>query len=220
MANRERGEQRLIAGAQTFTLRLTLEACLEVEDRAGKSLDDLIAGVNRGSVRALRWLLWASLQAKHAETIQRPDDVGAVMDAVGTTASVLKQMTAFLLLNADDRPKEAGSKEKRDTKRGWAQLYTDARCLGLTSEQFWALSLKELWRELAVAEQRIARERDRDVTMAWMMGAFCGFRKMPSLASVLKKTGPRQARQQQTQTWQEMKAAMKAITQGESHGAR
>lgn len=210
MANRERGEQRLVAGAQTFTLRLTIDACLEVEDRSGKTLDDLIGSVNRGSVRALRWLLWASLQAKHAAEIPRPEDVGPVMDAIGSPADVRAIIAAFLVLNRDDRPvvKQAGQ-AKSDRKHDWGQLFIDARCLGLAAQEFWQLSLKELWHELAVAEQQTQRARDRDVTLAWMVGAFIGWRKMPQLASVLSKTSTAVPRQQ---TWQEMKAKMKAIT--------
>lgn len=107
MANRERGEMRLATPTQTYTLRLTTNACVDLEDRSGKLVDEVIRGAYRGSVRDLRWLLWASLQDGHADTVKEPTDVGVIIDDAGGIKGVLAQMIAFVKLNADEHaPKE------------------------------------------------------------------------------------------------------------------
>lgn len=224
MANRERGELRLVAGDQVFTLRLTVGSCCEVEDRAEQDLDDLIAGVNRGSMQALRWLLWASLQAKHGDRIARPEDVGPVMDATGSTTQVRARLKAFLDLNADDRPRARSERAKArpPSRHPWRELYMDARCLGLSADQFWDLSLKELWLELGVAQ----KQRERDLTLAWYIGAFCGWKKLPNLQTLLRSSGG-----QVEQSPDEQVAALYTISElyglrlkvtkkKDSHGAR
>lgn len=44
----------------------------------------------------------------------------------------------------------------------------DARCAGLSGEQFWRLTLRELWLELEAGLQRDRREFERDVQQAWL----------------------------------------------------
>jgi len=104
MANRERGEMTLAAGESTYVMRLTTNACCDLEDRSGKLLDDVVRGAFRGSVRDLRWLLWGSLQDRHADTVKTPEDAGRVIDAAGGIQGVLAQVTAFMKLNADPSP--------------------------------------------------------------------------------------------------------------------
>jgi len=102
MANRERGEMTLATPTDTYTLRLTTNACADLEDRCGKLVDDIVRGAYRGSVRDLRWLLWAALQDKHAATVKEPSDAGTIIDAAGGIKGVLAQMIAFMKLNADE----------------------------------------------------------------------------------------------------------------------
>jgi hypothetical protein len=99
MANRERGEMRLQAGDQTYVLFLTTNACCDVEDKSGKTFNELWEGLTKGSVSALRWLLWAALQDRHSDTVVVPSDVGHIIDAAGGMANALDQMVAFLKLN-------------------------------------------------------------------------------------------------------------------------
>ena len=104
MANKERGEMTLVAGAQTYTLRLTTNACCEVEDRSGKLFDVIMHGAYQGSVRDLRWLLWASLQDCHQETVKTPADAGGIIDDAGGVRGVLTQIIAFVKLNTEGQP--------------------------------------------------------------------------------------------------------------------
>jgi hypothetical protein len=114
MANRERGEFTLIAGEATYVLRLTTNACCELEDFSGRLFDDVQTRTNRGSLVNLRLLLWAALQEHHAD-IATPDKagltrVGRIIDAGGGLLGLMKQIRAFLAWNADtgDTPKKAG----------------------------------------------------------------------------------------------------------------
>jgi hypothetical protein len=101
MANRERGEMTLVAGAQTYTLRLTTNACCELEDRSGKHLDDIFRSAYEGGIRDLRWLIWAALQDRHADAANTPADAGRIIDDAGGIQGVLQQMIAFMKLNTE-----------------------------------------------------------------------------------------------------------------------
>jgi hypothetical protein len=114
MANRERGEMRLVAGDVEYTLFLTTNAACDLEDRSGKTLDQLSTALHRGSISALRWLLWGALQEHHRDTVKKPEDVGRLVDAAGGIAAAVAQMTAFLALNAPpEEPAENGSGSAR-----------------------------------------------------------------------------------------------------------
>lgn len=212
MANRERGERRLAVGDRSLTLRLTIAACCEVEDRSGKSLDALIASVNAGSVKALRWMLWASLQDHHAIEVGSIDEVGRLMDAVGNVPAVLKLMVEFLEANVDDRPtKETGKGTGKPAT--WRDLYIETRAGGLTAVAFWELSLLELWREVVILRERQREQINRDIRVAWYTAALSDKKKLPPLDRLLipKRDGATPAAPKQ-QTWQEMKAFMQSVS--------
>jgi hypothetical protein len=109
MANRERGEMTLVAGEVVYTLKLTTNACCDLEERSGQLFDDVTRAVNKGSVKAVRWLLWAALQAYHADTVKGPPDVGPIIDAAGGLLGVVQQLTAFMQLNTDEEGAPEGS---------------------------------------------------------------------------------------------------------------
>lgn len=205
---------RLVAPTQTYTLRLTVEACCELEDRTEQDFDALTQQVQRGRVTAVRWVLWAALQAKHARTFPDPVSVSGLIDELGGARAIRSVLTAFLLLNADDDPLMAEGKgqaaaEERPPGRVWRRLYLEARCQGLRAEDFWRLSLRELWREMAAIRLRAKQERDRDVIQAWYIALLVWQTRLPPLESLVSDKPERRGTKQ---TWQEMKAAMKAIT--------
>lgn len=213
MANRERGEQRLVAGDRSFILRLTVGACCELEDRSGKPLEILIEQVNSGSVKALRLVLWASLQDYHALEIATVEQAGEVMDAIGSVPAVIRILSTFLASNVDERPsgdEPSDDDEKAEKKKTtWRQLYVEARKHGLSARAFWSLSLLELWREAAAWRERQRDEWNRDMRVAWYTAALMNQKKLPALASLQQtsvKAAPRK------QTWQEMKAYMKGLS--------
>ena len=121
MANRERGEMDLTAGDKTYTLKLTTNATCELEDLSGKVLDDIMRQLAKGSSKALRWILWASLQEYHADVAKDVKDVGPIIDAAGGIVGVSEQLAKFAALNADDsedvkaNPKKAQADQAGET---------------------------------------------------------------------------------------------------------
>jgi hypothetical protein len=105
MANPERGEMTLVAGEQTYTLRLTTNACCDLEDRSGHKLDDVFRRAYDGGIRDLRWLIWAALQDRHADQAKTPADAGRIIDEAGGIQGVLQQMIAFMKLNTEGQSK-------------------------------------------------------------------------------------------------------------------
>jgi hypothetical protein len=115
MANKERGEWILVAGDDRYTLRLTTNACCELEAFCGGFFEDIQAKANRGSFINIRLLLWAALQAHHNDLATDDDDglkrVGDIFDAGGGLRKLMPQIKAFISWNGDmgDVPKKAGA---------------------------------------------------------------------------------------------------------------
>lgn len=109
MANRERGELTWEAGGRHFTLRLTTNSCAEVEEfTRGRTFDELTEGVNRGSFRDARLMLWVALRDRHPEIATTDpaclDTIGHLIDAAGGRVAVILRLRELVLLNTDDRP--------------------------------------------------------------------------------------------------------------------
>lgn len=210
MVNRERGEMVLATPTSTYTLRLTVEACCELEARTGLDFDVITARVNQGRAAELRWLLWAALQARHADAVSTPEIAGAIMDAVGGVRVIRAILSRFLRLNADDdQPKdEKGKPAPPDDRPGslWRRLYLDARCAGIPDESFWRLSLRELWLELAAARQQARHDAKQIIRQAWWNTALSRHEKVPSLESILGGGKP------QRQTPQEQRAVIEQLS--------
>jgi len=101
VANRERGEMRLVTPGQTYVLRVTTNACCELEDRSGQSFEEHVARWNaKHRVSAFRWLVWASLQDHHGKDVKTPEDAGAIIDACDPK-QLVDLMAAFIQLNLD-----------------------------------------------------------------------------------------------------------------------
>ena len=106
MANRERGELTLVAGGTRYTLRLTTNSCCELESFAdGRTSDDVIDGVNRGSFRDARLLLWMALRDQHPDIATDDPDclltIGQIIDQAGGRATVLDRLRDLVLLNTE-----------------------------------------------------------------------------------------------------------------------
>lgn len=118
MANQERGEFTLVVGDRRFTLRLTTNACAELEDFAGgRTWDQVQLGIARGSVKDVRLLLWAALREHHADVAtDAPESVkaiGRLIDDAGGFAGLLAQIRSFVTLNQD--PEHVPPQEKGET---------------------------------------------------------------------------------------------------------
>ena len=82
----------------------------------------------------------------------------------------------------------------------------DALTIGLSPKRFWRLSLRELWTEHQAAVQRLRKDYERDLVLAWqiqrveiMSMTKDGGRKLPDLRKLLAdtKTKGRQTPQEQ-----------------------
>lgn len=101
MANRERGELRLVTPDQTYTLRITTNACCELEDLSGHSFEEHITRWNKDHrISAFRWLIWASLQDQHRQTVRTPEDAGRIIDQCPPN-DLMALMASFIQLNLD-----------------------------------------------------------------------------------------------------------------------
>lgn len=72
MANRERGEVSLQIGERTYTLALTIDAMVSLEEmfstpEKAMTFTEIMALADKGSMKHLRGLIWAVLQAHHPE---------------------------------------------------------------------------------------------------------------------------------------------------------
>ena len=112
MANPERGEFVLRAGPRQLTLRLTTNAMAEVEDLGGRTFDQILVGLNRGSVRDIRLFLWAALRDRHpdlaTEDRRSLHAIGDLIDTIGGLAGLIDQLRAFLVLNDEAPPAPEG----------------------------------------------------------------------------------------------------------------
>lgn len=111
MANQERGDFRLTVGDRTLVLRLTTNALAEVEELAGMPCTVIVAQVEAGSVKALRYLLWATLRQHHPDIATEDKRslaaIGDLIDEAGGLTGVRDQVAAFMRANQNpDAPPE------------------------------------------------------------------------------------------------------------------
>lgn len=69
--------------------------------------------------------------------------------------------------------------------------------IGLSTEEFWTLSLRELWNEFIAFRIRSERDRQADLTMAWMTAALSRTKELPPLAQLLGGSRRRQTLREQ-----------------------
>ncbi len=104
MANKERGELRITVGDQDYILKLATWACAEIEDVFGKLWDDVITGVNRGSLKSTMVFLWAALREYHPEIASDDPkslkDVAGWVDRAGGLPGLNAKVKALVELNA------------------------------------------------------------------------------------------------------------------------
>jgi hypothetical protein len=189
VANRERGERLLVTDARTFTLRLEVWAICALEDRLSQTWSAIAGQLNAGRLEAIRSVVWAALQARHAKVVPTFDAAGLVIDAAGGVVRVRPILQDFLSINLDDAapPGGRGGRRAPEQRPTWAQLYRDARAMGIAPETFWHLSLRELWLERGAARERRQQEHDRDLTLAWTVANLVWAKQMPTLDQLLHR---------------------------------
>ena len=210
MANRERGELRLVARQRAYVLRLTVSSVCALEERTGRTLGEVITSINAGSATDLRWLFWAALQDRHAGEAETLEDAGVIGNSVGGIDGIMAALGRLIQVNEDDsRDDPTNEPADAPTEPGsrWRRLYIDARVAGLSPEQFWGLSLRELWLERAAQRERDRDELKRDKVLAWTIAMLGRAEKVPPLDQFIGQKSTAPARQ----SWQDMKAMVSAL---------
>lgn len=91
MANRERGERSIEINGKTYTLVLDIDAMCALEDlfstpEKEMSFGDVMARAERGSIRHLRGIWWATLRRHHPE--MSLTDASALVQEMGGLAGM------------------------------------------------------------------------------------------------------------------------------------
>jgi len=98
-ANPERGEVDLVVGDRALVLSLTTNDLCVIQARTGKTYGDLVVGLSRLDVPAIRDLLWTALQRYHAAEFKKVEDVGALMDSMGGFLEALPALRTLAIVN-------------------------------------------------------------------------------------------------------------------------
>ncbi len=111
MANRQNGEVSIEIDGKSYTMALTLDAMVAVEDlfsTAQKSVtfQEVTEGADRGSAKHLRGLLWASLVTHHPD-LDVKDVSALVQKAGGLAVFTMKLMELAKSTIADPKDLEA-----------------------------------------------------------------------------------------------------------------
>lgn len=83
MANPHRGEVELVVGENTFKLRLSINAIVEVERTLNMTIAQVSQQMSLMSVTVVRGLLWGALRQHHPKMTL--NDVGDLIDEIGLT---------------------------------------------------------------------------------------------------------------------------------------
>ena len=120
MANREKGESTVEIGGRTYTLVIGMEEICALEEmvsRGGRdfTIVEILGLVQRGSLRFVRALLWASLQRHHpkvtlADATTMVQQMGGLMQAMGKLGDL------FASMQPDPKDVPAEDKGKRPQK--------------------------------------------------------------------------------------------------------
>lgn len=101
MANREHGEVVVKVGNKDYTLRPTFNSLCEYERISGKTPEDFLEGMERGTFSGLRISVWCLLQKHHRDEIRTIDDAGDWIEAAGGVDVVLAHLKQIGELNSD-----------------------------------------------------------------------------------------------------------------------
>lgn len=111
MANPLKGEAAFQAGSETMTLVFDINALCNAEDASGMKTAELLTELDGGeSMKVLRAIIWAGLQAKHPCNLLR---AGEIIQAAGpgVAAKAMRDGLAAAFPPAgdkgDDRPQTA-----------------------------------------------------------------------------------------------------------------
>jgi len=105
MANRERGEVGLTVGAQTYRLKLTINAMCEIEDALSTpdqrvSFTAFLERLSENSVRDMRLVLWGALREYHPEVTL--EGAGTLIQQLGGLVEFTQQLVKLTAATEPD----------------------------------------------------------------------------------------------------------------------
>ena len=124
MANRARGEVSVEAAGRTYTLRPTVNAICDLEEREGVTFAALAERAGRGDTRAVRALVWAYLQDKHGAEVVTLIDAGAWIEKAGGLRALDTAMQAVVTANSGPEA-EAGADPREAQPAGVGATSTE-----------------------------------------------------------------------------------------------
>jgi hypothetical protein len=83
MANIERGEVELVVGDESYTLKLSMNAAVQLEARQKRKIGEILNDAESLDFTAIRDIVWVLLQKFHAAKFKTPEAVGNFMDEAG-----------------------------------------------------------------------------------------------------------------------------------------
>lgn len=99
VANPERGEVNLTVDGAVYTLKLSMNAAVILQKRAGKTIGTLLSDCNRLDFEAIRSVVWLLLQKHHADEFKTEDQVGNLIDAAGGIAPFADAVSEITKVN-------------------------------------------------------------------------------------------------------------------------
>jgi hypothetical protein len=134
MANKHRGELSIKLGSDTYRLRLGTNATCELEDfvgaqtkTGGRTWDQILLGIDRGSRKDIRLFLWVALREFHPDIAT--DDlaclttIGDLIDAAGGSRALLLHIVRLIEANAPP-PKGTDEEVPKKARPSGAQAGT------------------------------------------------------------------------------------------------
>jgi hypothetical protein len=114
-ANAMRGQAELEADGERYTLTYDVNSLILAEEAAGMDIDKILVALQRGnSLKVLRAMIWAGLQASHEDC--RLIEAGEIIQAA--TASVAKEAMLKAIAGAFPAPAEAKGKNPQKAADG------------------------------------------------------------------------------------------------------
>jgi hypothetical protein len=206
LANRERGEASIVIEGVSYTLSIDTNALCEIEtlfssDGPDVLFHDVLRRAASGRLAPCRGVLWGLLRRYHPDVSLL--DAGCLLGVIGTVElgrhlsrliphAIPDRADVNALLDATAGGKTAAAaRPERRSGWDWPTLQRFACRVGIRSDEFWRLTLRDLFRQFAVSAQRTREEYDQRVGQAWLtallvMKGVHDPKKFPPLDKLLK----------------------------------
>jgi hypothetical protein len=96
VGNLQTGHVRVEAKGKAYTLRFSIDAICQVEERSGRTFPEIAADMEAGkiSLSLTRFLLWGALREEHPEIGVK--DAGELMTAFGGVQGAIEKISAAM----------------------------------------------------------------------------------------------------------------------------